>query len=192
MVALAGVFALGVAPALAGDGGVAKLTTLLFQKGDEWAYVRQGPLQTAANASAWAHIYGAKSARSADIKRWRSEGLMAAAMVGTGTAAGSEGVSWVERLKSPASAEREAADVFSTDTGPKQQPVTAFSVPGVAHAKGFAYAPKNVKPTADNVVWTQGACTLLLGNYNTGGLSINAIAKAVKAIYVRTGHRCPA
>ena len=191
---MATLFALCVAPAFAFGGSASNLPAFLLKKGDESGYVRQGQVQTGTGASAWANAIDTNTSSAADIKRWQSEGLVAGATVQLTTPGGNEGVSWVEQFKSSASAKREAAYDFSTNIQPtKTARVTKFSVPGVPQAKGYAYSSnaKHAKPTADNVLWTEGTCALLLGNYDPSGLSTSSIAKAVTKIYRRTGRTCP-
>lgn len=192
---MAALLVLGVAPALAAGASASNLSAFLLKKGDEGPYARQGTAQTGTGASAWANLLDTNSSGTADIKRWRAEGLVAGATVQLITPDGGEGISWVEQFKTSASAKREAAYILRTSIQPtKNERVTTFAVPGMSQAKGYAYSgsAKHAKPTADNVVWTEGACALLLGNYNAGGLSTSSIMKAVMKIYTRTGRRCPA
>jgi hypothetical protein len=62
-----------------------------------------------------------------------------------------------------------------------------FDVPGVPTATGWTYDKPSGHKAAD-VYWSQGRCVMVLGSEPA---SVDRLRAGVKAIYERTGGRCP-
>ena len=116
----------------------------------------------------------------------RSEGFVAAAQENLG--GGSiEGASFVEEFTSANGARREALNDAKQSTQGGGE-VRFFSVPGLPNAHGVLVAEPGDVGT--DLYWTEGRCTLWVGNGANGTLEPQVVAGA-RAIYRRTGGTCP-
>jgi hypothetical protein len=125
----------------------------------------------------------------ADARLLQSEGFVAAAQENVG-GANHDGASFVEEFRTPAGARREAANDASEakqSAGPGSA-VVFFSVPGLANAHGVLIGQAGGIGT--DIYWTQGRCTLWLGNEASEPLKFQVEAGA-KAINRRTRGTCP-
>ncbi len=123
---------------------------------------------------------------AADARLLRAEGFVAAAQENIGGGS-TEGASFVEEFRSPDGARREAINDAkqSTQGGGETK---FFSVAGLPNAHGVLVAQAGDVGT--NLYWTEGRCTLWVGNGADGTLEPQVVAGA-RAIYRRTGGTCP-
>lgn len=192
-VILGGVAAALVLPASA--IAASSLSQFVVLPGEETGFV---PAKTQSDASIKAYVHGdSRKQAKEETKQLRAEGFVAARFEFTHDATlHAEGLSSVVELGSPAQADRWLADELRTDIAAqgKNAHVHRFSVAGVPGAKGFDAKDGTNPQAASNVLWREGKCVLLVGDFLPKG-SITALTAPVKAgtlaVYQRTGGTCP-
>jgi hypothetical protein len=125
----------------------------------------------------------------ADERLLRTEGFVAAAQENIGGAS-HDGASFVEEFRSATGARQEAANDAeqSKQDAAAGSAVVFFSVPGLTNAHGVFIGQAGGIGT--NLYWTEGRCTLWLGNEAATTLKFQ-IEAAAQAIDRRTGGQCP-
>ena len=120
---------------------------------------------------------------AADARVLRSEGFVAAAQENVGD----EGASFVEEFTSAEGARREAInDARESEQGGDR--VVFFSVSGLANSHGVLISQPGEVGT--DLYWTEGRCTLWLGNGAAVALR-SQVQAAARAIDRRTDGTCP-
>jgi hypothetical protein len=134
------------------------------------------------------------SQRTADAAQLRENGFRSAAtenLNATRAAGNGAAISLVIELGSPAAAKREAAGQLRSAIAAQGSgaPIKRFTVAGVPGASGFtASLPGS---GAANVVFVEGSCVLLIGDFNPPGSLTAPLHHAVVAVYRRTHGTCP-
>jgi hypothetical protein len=179
--AVAGAVLCASAAAFAASGD----ESALLVKGGEAPGYKAGKRARSTDVQAFVVSTGAPaSQRGALLRHYVSEGFVAASSEPLTGAGGAGGVSTVLRFRTAAGAKKEQAYAL-TRIGPQR-----FAVPGVPGAKG-AWVRDDQGAAAD-VVWTEGACVALIGDY-VPGVTIPAttpLVTAAKAIVKRTHGAC--
>jgi hypothetical protein len=159
------------------------LTRFLVRPGEESGFTPRSP-QISSSVNAW--VTGEPSPqRSADSKRYKVEGFVAAALEHTTPRGGGDGISNVIEFATSTGARHEMTNLLRAVGG-----ATTFTVPGVPTARGAkAQSPGE---TDTNLVWVQGRCTLLIGESIPNSTApVGPLSAAVRAVYRRTGGTCP-
>lgn len=102
----------------------------------------------------------------------------------------SDGLSSVDLYATADGAAAELAYIVGNKQATKPVEVTnltQFAIPGVPTAVGWTFDKPNGDRTAD-VHWTQGRCLLTLGQQP---VAIDDLRAGVKALFDRTGGKCP-
>lgn len=181
------------ATSVAALGATTGLGRFLLRSHDETGFVVDGHPKTAGSLNAWLNnVWGEPAQqRAVDSKRLRAEHFRRGMWERTSGPQGAMGVSWVMELGSSAAARREAN--FQFQSGFATQPSTPkrFGVPGVPGARGYVSGGGRTGGAA-NVVWAQGRCTFLVGDYRPGAGSLTGpVTAGAKAIHRRTHGKCP-
>jgi hypothetical protein len=159
------------------------LTAFLLRAGEEKGVPPAPGGGTFATLGSWVAF---TQLTAADARVLRAEGFVAAAQENLG-GSGIEGASFVEEFTSADGARREAINDARQSTQGGGE-VRFFSVPGLANAHGVLVAEPGDVGT--DLYWTEGRCTLWVGNGASGTLEPQVVAGA-RAIDHRTGGKCP-
>lgn len=162
------------------------LTSLLVSRGEEPGFTLTPP-RTMTSVAAWVSFAGGSPTQAAtETRRYELELFRAAALEQTPGSGGAQGVSNVIEFATAAGAQKERANLLHPPG------VSArFPVAGLPTAGGLAEGSAQ-NGSAANVVWVQGRCTLLVGDFRpTGTAPRQPLIKAAKAVYNRTHGTCP-
>ncbi len=162
------------------------LTSLLVSHGGEPGFTLTPP-QMMTSVHEWVSFAGGSPAQAASAtRRYEVELFRAAALEQTAGSGGAQGVSNVIEFATAAGAQKEMANLLDPPG------VSArFPVAGIPTADGLTEGSAQ-NGSAANVVWVQGRCILLVGDFRpTGTAPRQPLIKAAKAVYDRTHGTCP-
>jgi len=185
------VAALSMAPVA---GAAVSLTRFIARAGEEPGFVPHGRPQTSSTASAW--VAGEpRGQRKADSARLRREGFVRAVaqqMTYLPNPRNGGGLSWVMELgSSNAALAEQRVQLRQTIAAQGKVKIRRFSIPGVPGAKGFTATLPGQPGGAANALFTEGRCLLLIGDSVPDANLAGPVKAGVRAIYRRTGGRCP-
>jgi hypothetical protein len=126
-----------------------------------------------------------KVERIEDAETFRAEGFRKAAFENFTAAKDVVGVSNVIVFSKAKGARKDQRALLHPIGG-----VKPFTIAGIPGAKAFSQAAG--KADSADIIWVEGRCTLLVGEYAPRGrVAHKPLVKAAKAIYRRTKPRCP-
>ena len=156
------------------------LTRFLLTAGEEKGFAPAPGAETFTSLKGWVAF---SQLTATDARLLRAEGFVAAAQ----ESIGSDGASFVEEFRTPAGARHEAiSDARQSTQGGGQ--VAFFSVAGLTNAHGVLIDQGGGFGT--DLYWTEGRCTLWLGNGAEVTLR-SQVVMAARAIRARTAGMCP-
>jgi hypothetical protein len=125
----------------------------------------------------------------ADARRLRDEGFISFAVQPIRGPRETAGITNVALFATAEGAQHNMAHELRTDVIRAFGPVAhlrRFTVPGIPGARGWTAS----EPQVGNLWWVQGRCVLVLGNQGPGPF-VGPLSTGARAIYERTGGKCP-
>jgi hypothetical protein len=179
----------------AGALAATSLTQFVVLPGEETGFLPEKP-QSVTTLKAYVRGATRKEAQR-ETKRLSSEGFVAAIREHTRDAKlHAEGLSTALALGSPAAAAKELASELKSDIAAqgKSAIIHWFVIAGVPGAVGFTATEHHHPGGASNVVWREGSCVLLVGDFLPHGSSAALTAPVTAgtlAVEGRTAGACP-
>lgn len=161
------------------------LSRFLILPNEEPGWVPTGKPETIRGVRAFAKDLGGSAE---DERRLRAAGFQVFLVRHLKDETGWPGVSNVHLFATPEGANRWMRH-FAGFVEQQFEAINRFAVPGVPGARGVT-ASTGGGGTVTQVLWVQGRCMLVLGNEFERPL-VEPARTGVKAIYERTGGRCP-
>jgi hypothetical protein len=176
----------GGAWALAGPAvSSASLARYVVRAGEETGYSPKRAPTFYGSAAEWT---AGNSTAAVDAKRLRGEGFRGALTQSMAGAHGAQGISIVIALASPTAARSEEQSQLKEDIADQSpSPVTRFTIKQLPTSTAFT--AKGDGGVAANVLFVEGSCVLLVGDFTATNLNPRPpITAGALKIYARTAH----